>query len=83
MSGAALSATALQVTMPAAALATSPIPLDGPAWIVGDPSHAHAAGVGLGGGSFDEMRHQALAMRLPSKERDRYLLGLEQDPCVS
>lgn len=79
MSGAALSATALQVAVPAAALASSPIPLDGPAWINGDPSLAHSAGVGLGGSSFDEMRHEALSMRLPSEERDRYLLGLEEE----
>ncbi|HVR42372.1 MAG TPA: hypothetical protein VMS56_02905 [Thermoanaerobaculia bacterium] len=48
-----------------------------PGWIAGDPYTASACPGGLGGRSFDAAREQALRFRMPDRERDRILLGLE------
>ncbi|MBI3932798.1 MAG: twin-arginine translocation signal domain-containing protein [Acidobacteria bacterium] len=58
-----------------AAPAAPPLPVDPPAFLQGDPYLAAVVEPGLGGGTFDAMRDQALRFRTPPALRDDLVLG--------
>jgi hypothetical protein len=74
--GVAAGAAALPASLPDSDPA-NPTPLDGPAYLEGDPYLATAPGPGLGGRGFEEARERALRFRTPAEARDLHALGVE------